>query len=68
VRSKLVNRDVKLALLIGIIGYLFSSRTWLLFMNKLNPLEGTIVYYVIIYAGLYGLAKLGLSMFGFRIS
>jgi hypothetical protein len=37
-------------------------------MNGLNPIEGTIVYYVIVYAGLYGLAKIGLSLFGFEIS
>ena len=66
--SRLTRRDVQLAVLIGIVGYLFSSRTWLFFMNGLNPIEGTIVYYVIVYAGLYGLAKLGLSIFGFKIS
>jgi hypothetical protein len=66
--KRLTTRDVKLAVLIGIAGYLFSSRTWLFFMNGLNPIEGTIVYYVIVYAGLYGLAKLGLSLFGFKIS
>jgi hypothetical protein len=65
---RLTRRDVKLAVLIGIVGYLFNSRTWLLFLNGLNPIQGTIVYYVIVYAGLYGLAKLGLSIFGFKIS
>jgi hypothetical protein len=65
---RLTGRDVKLAVLIGIVGYLFNSRTWLLFLNGLNPIQGTIVYYVIVYAGLYGLAKLGLSIFGFKIS
>ena len=65
---RLTLRDVKLAVLIGIGGYFFNSRTWLLFMNGLNPIEGTVVYYVIVYAGLYVLAKLGLSIFGFKIS
>lgn len=65
---RLTRRDVKLAVLIGFVGYLFNSKTWLLFLNGLNPIQGTIVYYVIVYAGLYGLAKLGLTIFGFKIS
>lgn len=46
------------------MGYLFSSRPVLLFMNTLNPLQGLVVYYVIIFMTLEVLQLFGLIIGG----
>jgi hypothetical protein len=37
-------------------------------MNQLNPLQGLVIYYIIVFITLYGLSKLGLTVFGLKIS
>lgn len=49
------------------MGFAFSARTWLGWLNGLNPLQGLIVYYIILYASLYVLSKAGLTVFGIKI-
>jgi len=60
-------QEFSLALLFAVLGFIFSSRQWLMFLNGLNPLTGLIVYYAILYSCLFGLSQLGLVIFGFRI-
>jgi hypothetical protein len=61
------NRELTLAVAFAVMGFAFSTRTWLLFLNGLNPLNGLIVYYIVLYASLYGLSRLGLVLFGVKI-
>jgi hypothetical protein len=56
-----------LATVIAVIGFVFNTRTWILYLNDLTPVEGLIVYYVILYATLYVLSRMGLVVFGLKI-
>jgi hypothetical protein len=64
---KLTQKEVALALFIAILGFAFSSREWVLFLNTLNPLEGLIIYYIILYSCLTLLSYFGLVIFNIKI-
>jgi RsiW-degrading membrane proteinase PrsW (M82 family) len=64
---KLTEREAALAAAIGFMGFAFTTRTWLLWLNELNPIQGIIVYYVILYCALYLLSRLKLVVFGITI-
>lgn len=65
---KLTGKEIWLAIALAVMGFVFSTRTFLLYMNGLNPFEGLIVYYIILYSSLYVLSKAGLTVFGFKIT
>jgi hypothetical protein len=64
---KLTEKELALALALAVVGYAFSSRTWLLYLSGINPLQGLIIYYVILYGCLYVLSRMDLVVFGFKI-
>jgi len=64
---ELSGRDVTLAVAIGVIGFVFSTRTWLLFLNGLNVVLGCLVYYIVLYAMLLIFSKLKLIIFAPKI-
>jgi hypothetical protein len=66
-KFKLTERELYLAVAFAIIGFILSLREIILFLNSLNPLEGLAVYYIILYASLYFLSRLGLTIFGIKI-
>lgn len=66
-RFSVTNRELSLAVAFAVMGFAFSTRTWLLFLNGLSPLGGLLVYYLVLYASLYGLSRLGLVLFGVKI-
>jgi len=49
------------------MGFALTSRSWLLFLDGLNPIQGLAVYYLILYVSLYMLSRLDLVVFGFKI-
>lgn len=49
------------------MGFIFSGRSFLLYMAGLNPLQGLIIYYIILWSCLYILSRLDLVVFGFKI-
>jgi hypothetical protein len=49
------------------MGFIFSSRGFILSLDKLSPLNGLIIYYIILYSSLYFLSRLGLTVFGIKI-
>jgi hypothetical protein len=49
------------------MGFAFSSRVWIRWMAGLNPAQGLLVYYMILYLSLYVLSRLGLVVFGLRV-
>ena len=49
------------------MGFVASSRGVILFLNSLNPFQGLLVYYLILYSSLYVLSKMDLVIFGFKI-
>lgn len=66
-KLSLTSNEFLLAVAIAFMGFMFSTRTWLLFLNGLSPFSGLVVYYVVLYASLAVLSKMGLVVFGFRI-
>jgi len=59
--------EIWLALALALMGFALTSRSWLLFLDGLNPFQGLIIYYLILYVSLYVLSRLDLVVFGFKI-
>lgn len=64
---KLTTREIALALAFAVLGFVFYTRTFLLAINTLNPVEGLIVYYIVIWSSLFILSKFDLVIFGIKI-
>ena len=61
-----MNEKIILPFLFGFLGILFSSKTWILFMDKLNPVQGLIIYYIILIITILLLEYFGLVIAGVR--
>jgi hypothetical protein len=64
----LTHRELLLAISIAVLGFILSMRSFILYLDTLNPLQGFIVYYLILYSALYILSIMGLTIFGIKIS
>ena len=64
---EITKEELALVLVITFMGFAFSMRQFVLFLDSLNPFTGLIVYYVILYFSLYALSKLGLVIWKIRI-
>lgn len=64
---QLTSKEIGLAVGLALMGFVFSTREFLLWLNVLNPFSGMIVYYLILFAVLYVLSRLDLVVFGFKI-
>jgi hypothetical protein len=64
---KITAREFILAVAIAIMGFVFSSREWILSLDKLTPIDGLITYYIIMYGALIILSSLGLTVFNVKI-
>ena len=59
---------IQLSLIFGLLGYIFSKRSWIKFLDKLSPVQGLVVYYTIIYSSVYILSLTGLVIGNSRIT
>jgi hypothetical protein len=66
-KLKLTTREIALSLAFAVMGFVFYTRTFLLAINALNPIEGLFVYYIVIWSSLFVLSKLDLVVFGIKI-
>jgi hypothetical protein len=64
---ELSKRDFGLTFAIFVIGYVFNSRIWILFLNGLTAFQGFLVYYAILYGGLFTLSRLKLIVFAPKV-
>jgi hypothetical protein len=64
---EITREELALVLVITVMGFAFSMRPWILFLDSLNPFTGLIVYYIILYITLYVLSKMGLVIWKIRI-
>lgn len=64
---EITREEVILVVTIIIMGFVFSTREWILFLDRLNPFVGLLVYYAILYVCLYALSKGGLIIWKFKI-
>jgi len=65
--GKITSKEFQLAVAIALMGFLLTSRQWILWLNSLTVVGGFLVYYALLYAALYTLEKMGLVVFGFKI-
>lgn len=49
------------------LGFVFSMREYILFLNGLTPLHGLLVYYAVLGGSLFVLSRMDLVVFGFKI-
>jgi hypothetical protein len=64
---ELTKKEFGLAAIIALMGFAFTSRPFLLWLNDLTPLEGLVVYYALLYTVAFILSKLGLVVFGEKV-
>jgi hypothetical protein len=67
-KLRVTSKEFTIAVILAFMGFVFSTRQFLLWLDAMNPLQGLIVYYVILYSSLYALSRMGLTVFGFKIS
>lgn len=53
---------------LAVMGFLFSSREWLMWLNTLTPISGLVVYYIVLFFSLLILSKAGLIINQVKIS
>ena len=58
------NKALLLAIIFAILGFIFTMRTWILWLDKLNPLQGLVIYYIIVTITIVILQKIGLIVGG----
>lgn len=63
-----MNNKIGLPIIFGIFGFIISSRSWILFMDKLNPFYGLIVYYLILIMTILILENAGLVIAGINFA
>jgi hypothetical protein len=63
----ITSKEFLLAVTLAVMGFLFSSREWILYLNSLNPIQGLVIYYIILYSSLTILSKMGLVVFNIKI-
>ena len=57
-----------LALAIGLMGFMFNSRQFLLYLSGLSIFYGFFVYYAVLWGSIVLISKAGLVVFGFKIN
>lgn len=60
-------KELMIAISFVVMGFIFSSRQFILYLNDLNPMQGLVAYYAILYGSVFILSLLGLTVFGFKI-
>lgn len=55
-----------LPLVFAILGFLFSTRTWIMFLDGLSPLNGLLIYYFILTTTIICLEYMGLIIAGIK--
>ena len=61
------NLIVKTAITFAILGYIFSARSFILFLNSLNPFQGLLFYYLQLFVTLEVLQYFGLVIGGIKM-
>lgn len=66
-KFKLERREIQFALAIALLGFVFSMREWILFLDGQSPFMGFLIYYGIIYVSLLILSKVGFVLMGHHV-
>ena len=66
-KLRLTGREVLLAIIVGLMGFFLTLRSFLLFLNAMNPLVGFTIYQVIMFTILLALSRGDLVIFSVRI-
>ena len=60
-------RELSLAVVLAVFGYIFSVKEYLIFLNNLNPITGLFVYYVILFCVMFIFSKFGFTVMNIKI-
>ena len=61
---RITPRELTLAVVIAIMGFIFSTRSFILYMDKQTPVAGLLIYEVILYVALFFFSNfLGVAVF-----
>ena len=61
-------KDLGLGLLLGIIGLIVTTLSFVKFVNNMNPLNGLLFYYLIFFSMLFLLSRMDLVILGVKIN
>lgn len=61
---EITSKEAIFALSMAILGFIFSLRNYILFLNNLDPIMGLVVYYVIMYSLITVMSYFGLIRIG----
>lgn len=64
---KITPKEWKLIMSFGILGFIFSMRSWIKFLDTQSVYVGFAIYYIALYLSLYILKSFGLVIFGTHI-
>jgi hypothetical protein len=64
---EITKEEWALVFILTTMGFAFSMREWVLFLDSLDPFTGLLVYYAILYTALFALSKMGLVIWKVRI-
>ncbi|MEM3476432.1 MAG: hypothetical protein QXF83_06925 [Candidatus Bathyarchaeia archaeon] len=66
-KYKISFKEFSFAAILAFMGFIFTTRRFLLFLDSLNPFQGLIFYYIILFICLFLLSKAGLIVSRFKI-
>jgi len=66
-KLKITRKELWLAIAFFVLWFVFSSDSWILFLDSLTPFKGLLVYYVIIFISMFVLSKLGLIILNIKV-
>ena len=64
---RLNKQEILLAVVFAVMGFLLSSKKFVLFLGGKTPFIGLLIYYAIMFASLFILSKLGLTVLNVKI-
>lgn len=56
-----------MAIVLAFLGFLFSTKSWIMFLLPMNPIEVLVIYYIILYVALLTLSKFDLIIYDIKI-
>jgi hypothetical protein len=66
-KMKITKEEFLFAISLAVLGFIFSAKEYILWLNQFNPFQGLLVYYIILYSVLFVLAHFGLIIWKFKI-
>lgn len=66
-KLQITSKEMKIAILVAIMGFVLSSKAFLIFVNPLSPIMGLLVFYSITFLSYFIVSKMGFSVLNIPI-